>query len=225
MTAATARGVSPPRRDDGLLRRELLSLLSAHEPSNESEGGSLLEIRHWLETVSSPFARSTVEGHVTASAVVLDPSGRALLLLHRALGRWLQPGGHLEPGEAPWEGALRESREETGLADLQLVKAGRGAGGSVGPWVLDVDVHPIPDAPAKGEPAHRHLDVCFLVRTVAPDSAAFREAESRALRWVTQAEMESLHLEPATRRRLLKAFSFARTGGQATGGQATGGQS
>src|SRR5919106_547396 len=85
---------------------------------------------------------------------------RVLLLHHRKLGRWLQPGGHADPGESSGETvALREAREETGLAGLNLHPQA--------PRPFDVDVH---DIPARGgEAAHQHLDLRYLV--VAPAGA------------------------------------------------------
>ena len=121
---------------------------------------------------------------------------RVLLLHHRKLRRWLQPGGHAEPGERDGEAvALREAREETGIEGLDLHPSA--------PRPLDVDVHPIP---ARGdEPAHRHLDLRYLV--VAPDDAILRRlaSEARALRWFGWTELESLDLDPGLRRALRAA--------------------
>src|ERR1019366_9544713 len=57
--------------------------------------------------------RKNMIGHLTASALVMDKQGNCLLIYHRFLKRWLQPGGHLDVEEMPQAGALRELKEET----------------------------------------------------------------------------------------------------------------
>lgn len=106
--------------------------------------------------------------HLTASAVVLDRSRTAtLLVLHRKVGLWLQPGGHLEPGDTTLgAAALREAVEETGVADLRLVS----------PLPVHLDRHAAPCG------AEHHLDVRFLVE--ARDGALpTTSEESLDVRW------------------------------------------
>jgi len=100
---------------------------------------------------------------VTTSAVILSREGtRTLLVRHRSLGRWLQPGGHYEAPENLMESALREAVEETGLAAL-----------SPDPWhreqglPIDIDSHRIPARPERGEPEHWHHDIRYVVRADA----------------------------------------------------------
>ncbi|MEM1176886.1 MAG: NUDIX hydrolase [Acidobacteriota bacterium] len=125
----------------------------------------------WIDRFpDSAHRRECLEGHLTASALVVDPAFESVVLLHhRKLGRWLQPGGHCD-GDANLAGvAWREAYEETGLDGLELI-----------PEVFDLDIHDIPAFP--GIPAHLHLDTRFLV--VAPGSAEPRgNEESRAVRW------------------------------------------
>jgi 8-oxo-dGTP pyrophosphatase MutT (NUDIX family) len=115
-------------------------------------------------------SRSCVPGHLTASAFVIDAAGEnTLLTLHPRVGRWVQLGGHCEPGDDSLaDAALREATEESGMPGLVLE-----------PGVLHVDVHPI--TCSLGVPT-RHLDVRYLVR--APEGAVpVISDESDDLRW------------------------------------------
>ncbi|MFT4196495.1 MAG: NUDIX hydrolase [Pseudoxanthomonas sp.] len=118
-----------------------------------------------------PFARTRLAGHFTGSAwVVSADGGRTLLTHHAKLERWLQPGGHADGDPDLAAVALREAREETGLADLRLQDGA----------IFDLDRHWIP---ARGEvPGHWHYDVRYVVRS-GPDERYVVSAESHALAW------------------------------------------
>jgi 8-oxo-dGTP pyrophosphatase MutT (NUDIX family) len=180
---------------------DLSRQLAAHRPADEEEARDLERIRDFVARHPQPFDRAIGEGHLTGSAVVVSGDGTRLLLLHhRKLQRWLQPGGHADPGEGAGEVvALREAREETGLDGLALHP--------LAPRPLDVDVHDIPARP--GEPAHEHLDLRYLV--VAPAAAAaptLAADEASDLRWFTWAEAAGLDLDPGLHRALAKARAF-----------------
>ena len=158
----------------------LLTNLDGFTAFDATEQTSLERIRHFLQTTSAPFARATLEGHITGSAVLTNAAHTLLLLIwHEKLGRWLQPGGHCEPDQddSVQATALRELIEETGLpsSSLKLV--------TMRPF--DVDVHLIPAR--KHEPSHWHYDVRFLFELVGePDLA------SAAYRWVKIEEVAAL---------------------------------
>ena len=183
----------------------LPEILSRHEATDESEAEDLARIRAFVDLHPHPFDRAIGPGHLTASAMVLTADGqRVLLLFHNKLRRWLQPGGHAEPGETQGEAvALREALEETGLPDLALHASA--------PRPLDVDVHDIPARP--NEPAHEHLDLRYLV--TADPSAAIRpgEGETTTVRWFSWDELAALDLDHGLRRALTKARYWCERGG------------
>ncbi|MEU6594647.1 NUDIX hydrolase [Streptomyces sp. NPDC046881] len=113
-------------------------------------------------------------GHVTASALVIDPErGRVLLTLHRKLRMWLQMGGHCEPGDPTLAAAaLREATEESGISGLTPLPGGP----------VRLDRHPIP------APCHWHFDVQYAV--LAPPGAVQEISdESLDLRWYAYDEV------------------------------------
>lgn len=175
----------------------LMALLSAHGPSDAREARDLERLVALLRELPAPLSRDQPLAHFTASAVVVDPTGEhTCLLLHRKLGRWLQPGGHVEPvdGGDLSRTALREVTEELGLTVHLHPSA---------PRPLDVDVH---DIPARGDaPAHAHLDVRFLVVASAPEELRADRLETDGARWLPLVEALSLTSEPALQRLLRKA--------------------
>ncbi|MBX9394047.1 NUDIX hydrolase [Streptomyces sp. TRM72054] len=135
--------------------------------------------------------KSCADGHITASALVIDPErGRVLLTLHRKLRMWLQMGGHCEPGDVSVAAAaLREGTEESGIGGLTLLPGGP----------VRLDRHHTPCA--------WHLDVQYAA--VAPAGAVEAISdESLDLRWFPYDEVADVaddsvvRLVEATRARL-----------------------
>ncbi len=124
-------------------------------------------------------SRETYPGHVTTSAIILSPEGRQTLLIdHKHLKRWLQPGGHYEPAAFFWHSAMREAVEETAVPGLRLHPW---HGGEDRPFIIDS--HDVPGKTSRGERAHVHHDLQFLF--VADPSAGLTAQieEVSAARW------------------------------------------
>lgn len=124
-----------------------------------THAGNLALLAGQMHDPEDLFSRSNMTGHVTASGLVVTPDLREVLLVsHKGVGKWLQPGGHVDPDDAAlWQAAAREIREETGVA------------ATLHPWhaehgyqPADIDTHAIPARPAKGEGEHWHHDCMFI---------------------------------------------------------------
>ncbi|MFI6706154.1 NUDIX hydrolase [Nonomuraea sp. NPDC050478] len=137
-----------------ITNEELRAVLARYLDTHPDRAPSVAQLTHALGPDTVLASRSTFPLHVTASAAAIDSAGRVLMIHHRALQRWLLPGGHAEPGDVTLYGtALRELEEETGIPWQHAVSP---PSQDVVP--VDVDVHEIPANPGKGEPAHWHAD-------------------------------------------------------------------
>lgn len=172
-------------------RQPLADALASYVGRWPDEEG-VAEFDAWLREAGRPFHRETREGHFTGSAWLVSADGqRALLMLHRKLGRWLQPGGHADGDTDLAAVALREAEEETGLRGLDVL-----------PDIFDVDRHAIP---ARGdEPEHWHYDVRHVVVARGGEAFVLNE-ESLELAWRPVTDIASDPAsEPSLRRMATK---------------------
>lgn len=156
--------------DPSAISQALRTGLADYADAHVDEGDVPGQFEALLDDSRDPFVRERLEGHFTASAWLVDRSGKRVLLTHhRKLGRWLQPGGHADGDRDLARAALREAEEESGLAGLV-----------VEPRIFDLDRHWIPEH--KGVPGHWHYDVRYVVRAGAHEGFVVSD-ESHALAW------------------------------------------
>jgi len=172
--------------------------LLAHAPRADAE--ARFEAWAWRALLDEDgpalLTRHARPSHVTASALVLSPDARrTCLVLHGRIGRWVQPGGHLEPCDRTIEAAaLREVREEIGLTGTAL------------PEIARLSRHLAPCAPT----VDWHLDVQFVVVTEAlPPTVS---EESRDVRWWDVDELPA-ELAPGVEESLARALEVAASPG------------
>jgi 8-oxo-dGTP pyrophosphatase MutT (NUDIX family) len=161
-----------PRAPSPVIVRRVRADVAVFDAQTPREIASRARFLAELDRLADPFSEHADPVHVTGSAIVVGPRG-TVLHLHKRLHRWLQPGGHVEPGEAPWDTALRESIEETGLPLRHADNVH--AINSDTPPLVHLDVHPA----AKG---HVHLDLRYLLTTPDADPSP-PPGESPEVRW------------------------------------------
>lgn len=155
-------------------RHELLNLLQRHKTTFMEEAAYRSRAISFVQQHETCFHRELWPAHVTGSGWVVNSQlTHALMLHHKKLDRWFQPGGHAD-GEADILAvALKETSEETGLTPdaIHLLS----------PNIFDIDIHAIP---ARGkEPRHEHIDIRFLIE-IDDTLAVPGNNESHQVLWV-----------------------------------------
>ena len=182
-------------------REPLLQLLADYVRICPDESPVVAKIRSLVESHTDCFERTCRPGHITGSAWVVSHDGlRHLLLHHRKLDRWLQPGGHADGDVNVAQVALREAIEESGIPRLRLSQE----------TPLDVDVHLIPARyTAAGkllEEAHEHHDIRFLLQAEGDDPIVVSD-ESHDVQWFTSEQVAAKIDEESVLRLLKKSLA------------------
>jgi 8-oxo-dGTP pyrophosphatase MutT (NUDIX family) len=170
--------------------------LRGYQPANATEAGFIERMLELSQSEEACQGSHFEPGHFTASAFVLSPDLRDLVLIHhKKLGIWVQPGGHVEPGDDDLiAAARREVLEEVGLSELEPIAAN---GASP---VFDVDIHLIPAR--KAEPPHEHFDVRYAF--VAKTRNLVHSDEVADLRWVPLSDVEQMGSDESVLRAVRK---------------------
>jgi 8-oxo-dGTP pyrophosphatase MutT (NUDIX family) len=154
---------------DAQLITQVRTTVAAFDAHTTREHDSRARFLAELDRLAHPFDEHADPVHITGSAIIAGDRG-VVLHFHKRLHIWLQTGGHVEPAETPWDAALRESVEETGLS-LQHAHGAQ--------HFVHLDVHPA----ARG---HTHLDLRYLLEATDPEAApAPPPGESQQVRWFT----------------------------------------
>jgi 8-oxo-dGTP pyrophosphatase MutT (NUDIX family) len=122
-----------------------------------------------------------MEKHFCTMVYVYNPrTDKFLLVKHKKLGKWIQPGGHIDTNEDPEEAAIREVLEETGL-NVRLIGE-RPEGCYTLPLALQKNLF-------KSDPNHIHMDFVYIA---IPEDEELRlnEQESDGLEWFTIDEIK-----------------------------------
>lgn len=170
-----------------------LDLLSKYHPKDNREQVFKTQFEDLVRTFPNFYDRNLLPGHVTGSAwIINETKDKVLLVHHRKLDRWLQPGGHADAkDDGIYQTAWRETQEETGLQKISVLQK----------EIFDLDIHLFP---ARAEmPQHAHYDVRFCL-IASEDTLLTLSPESKELRWFSIEEVTALTEEESLLRMVRK---------------------
>jgi 8-oxo-dGTP pyrophosphatase MutT (NUDIX family) len=161
--------------------QETLAFLKAYQPWHEVDAMFQKQCIELVNAYPNFYDRNLEIGHLTGSAWILNASrSKVILVHHRKLNHWFQPGGHAEASDfSIFDTAFREAKEETGLQSIQVLSEN----------IFDIDIHSIP-ANAK-MPEHLHFDIRFLLQADENELIQVSD-ESNAVQWFEMEEVKKI---------------------------------
>ena len=164
---------------------DLLNELEKYETISIEEENSKSQTIKFLRTNDIVFGTKNIEGHVTASAWIVNKErSKVLMTHHKILDIWIQLGGHTDEGETPYQAGLREGYEESGLKNINEIEKS----------IFDIDVHYFPET--KNKKAHYHYDFRYIFEADEKDEIIVSN-ESKDVKWISFNELEKYTSETA----------------------------
>ena len=168
-------------------RSALMQELSGYAVTHPEESSTVSRLIQFIARHEDCALRSQLSGHLTGAAWLVHPDQQQVLMLHhKKLDRWLQPGGHADGDLNLNRVALKEAEEESGLSGLVAE-----------PDIFDIDIHAIPER--KDVPDHYHYDIRYVVYA-EDDTDAPGNAESHQVAWVPYTDLLADDVEESIRR-------------------------
>lgn len=191
--------------DSSYGRVQLLESLRSYRPWNEQETADRDEILHQIEHCRDIFTRENRNAHMTASSWIVDPSRtKVLMVYHNIYDSWSWTGGHADGETDLLAVALREAREETGIAHVRPLSSD-----IYSLEILTVDGH---EKRGKYVSSHLHLNLTYLLEADDSDLLIRKEDENSAVAWFSLEDAVRVSTEPWFQKRIYPKLNAKLTG-------------
>lgn len=179
----------------GRVRMDTIEALERYTPWNEQEARDRAEFLRRLKSGESLYGRENVSGHITASAWVVSPDRKQVLMAyHNLYGSWAWLGGHADGERDLLSVALREVREESGLTCVRPVSTD----------IYSVEILTAAGHEKKGAyvSSHLHLNVTYLLEADPAEPVRCKPDENSRVGWFPLEEAVAASAEPWFRERI-----------------------
>ena len=181
-------------------RVTLLEELEQYRPWNEQEERDRTELLRRLRSGEDLYTRDNSAGHLTASAWVVSPDRRQVLMAyHNIYDSWSWLGGHADGDRDLLAVALREVREESGLTAVRPVSR----------FIYSVEILTVDGHEKRGAyvSSHLHLNVTYLLEADPADPVRRKPDENRAVGWFGLEKAVAASSEPWFRERVYRKLN------------------
>ena len=179
---------------------KIVEEIKKYRPCNEQEQRDKAVILAFLENDEDAFLRSNLLAHMTASSWIVNPERtKTLMVYHNIYDSWSWTGGHADGETDLLSVALREAREETGIAHVRPVS----------PEIFSLEVLTVDGHEKRGEyvPSHLHLNVTYLLEAEESDTLHICREENSGVAWFTLEEALKASTEPWFVERIYKKLN------------------
>ena len=168
---------------------QLIADIEAYTPYNEQETADKTLLLRWLRSGENILTRDNLTAHLTASAWVVDPARKSVLMAyHNLYNSWAWLGGHADGDSDLRTVAAREAMEESGITGLRPL-----GNGIASLEILTVDGH---EKKCKYIPSHLHLNVTYFFEADPAAPLRRKEDENSAVGWVRVEDIPRKSTEP-----------------------------
>ena len=179
---------------------KIVEEIEKYRPCNEQEQRDKAVILAFLENNEDAFLRSNLIAHMTASSWIVNPERtKTLMVYHNIYDSWSWTGGHADGETDLLSVALREAREETGIAHVRPVS----------PEIFSLEVLTVDGHEKRGAyvPSHLHLNVTYLLEAEESDTLHICKEENSGVAWFTLEEALKASTEPWFVERIYKKLN------------------
>ena len=182
------------------MNMKIVEEIKKYRPCNAQEQRDQALILDFLEKNGDAFLRSNLLAHMTASSWIVNPERtKTLMVYHNLYDSWSWTGGHADGETDLLSVALREAREETGIAHVRPLS----------PEIFSLEVLTVDGHEKRGEyvPSHLHMNVTYLLETEESDTLHVCREENSGVAWFTLEEALKASSEPWFVERIYKKLN------------------
>ena len=179
---------------------KIVEEIKKYRPCNEQEQRDKAVILAFLENNEDAFLRSNLLAHMTASSWIVNPERtKTLMVYHNIYDSWSWTGGHADGETDLLSVALREAREETGIAHVRPVS----------PEIFSLEVLTVDGHEKRGAyvPSHLHMNVTYLLEAEESDTLHICREENSGVAWFSLEEALKASTEPWFVERIYKKLN------------------